>query len=390
MWISEATVIQLMLHSPKETLHWLEGGPGLEWLRALKGSRQNQTRIPAEGKGQRYRKKGGVWWRTGLDESLQCCRKISGTDHPILSGLFTLQYQLAYFHPPLLSRIPFHFLHACCFYVYITAFSPLTCLSFSLCCVGHTIRCFFIAKCLPRFDSDFCSGRFRLLLTLLLLRVSLTMEICTSFSRWQPPALLSARERRGRGCRGEPAHRGIATVRSPAARTCRAGEQDRGSRPSGAAASGKPTGEPCCSQLPPKIPVGQHRTPQSPRLARAALPPALTQSWKECCPPPAMARTVPGISAPSDHAVPPRGRHLPVRACPSSLRTQNRHSLSQKSIWAKEKSFGLEETSRRGKGKGFYSTYFSNIALPFCGLAETAPRAIIEVFKQHLSLLKQS
>lgn len=198
------------------------------------------------------------------------------------------------------------------------------------------------------------------------------MEICTSFSRWQPPALLSAGEQRGCGCRGEPAHRGIA------------------SRPSGAAASGKPIGEPCCSQLPPKIPVGQHRTLQSPRPARAALPPALTRSWKECCPPPSDGRDNAWDLTALRPRCPTSGGHLPVRARLSSPRTQNRHSLSQKSIWAKEKSFGLEETSRHGKGNGFYSEYFSNIAVPFCGPAETAPRAIIEVFKKHLSLLKQS
>lgn len=39
------------------------------------------------------------------------------------------------------------------------------------------------------------------------------------------------------------------------------------------------------------------------------------------------------------------------------------------------------------EGNEFYSKYFSNIALPFCGLAL---RDIIKVFKKHLSLLKQS
>lgn len=76
----------------------------------------------------------------------------------------------------------FFLFSTCMLFTHIMAFSPLMCLSFSLCFVGCTIHRFFIAKCLLHFDSEFCSGKFRLLLTLLLLQVSLTMEICTIFT----------------------------------------------------------------------------------------------------------------------------------------------------------------------------------------------------------------
>lgn len=42
------------------------------------------------------------------------------------------------------------------------------------------------------------------------------------------------------------------------------------------------------------------------------------------------------------------------------------------------------------EGIGVYSRYFSSITLPFGGLARTALRARIKVFKKHLSLLKLS
>lgn len=150
----------------------------------------------------------------------------------------------------------------------------------------------------------------------------------------------SARERRGCGCREEPAHRGI-KVRSPAVRACRAGEQYQGTRPGGTAASNKPTGEPCCSQLPPKIQAGQHKKSQSPstsvsaarRPARAVVLPALAQSWNKCSPShPVTARSVSGISLPADHAIPPLWGLSACEDLSVLFQDRNRHSLSQKSI----------------------------------------------------------
>lgn len=94
------TAIQPILHNPKDTLHWLKGGPGLEWLLfvGIKGKKvEPEHSLQQKAKGSHYRKKGGTWQSTGLDESLQkklevCCRKVSGTDHPILLGLFILQH----------------------------------------------------------------------------------------------------------------------------------------------------------------------------------------------------------------------------------------------------------------------------------------------------------
>lgn len=244
------------------------------------------------------------------------------------------------------------------------AFSPLMCLSFSLCFVGCTIHCFFIAKCLLHFDSEFCSGKFRLLLTLLLLQVSLTMEICTIFTE---------------------------SVAAPCAPQCRGAEGlwvPRGTSP-----QGYPHGSLSCSEslqgweagsghsplcdcskqqthgrarLLPAASENSSRTAQevivpqcsgvcSPHTpARAVVPPALAQSWNKCCATyPVMARSVPGsrcLQPMSSHLW---GGYLPVTTPLSSLRTRNRRALSQKSIRAKEKSFGLEETSSCGKGMGF-------------------------------------
>lgn len=94
------TVIQPILHNPKDTLHWLKGVPGLERLLfvGIKGKQaEPEHNLQQKAKGDHYGKKGGTWQSTGLDESLQktlkvCCRKVSGTDYPILLGLFTLQH----------------------------------------------------------------------------------------------------------------------------------------------------------------------------------------------------------------------------------------------------------------------------------------------------------
>lgn len=59
----------------------------------------------------------------------------------------------------------------CMLCAHIMAFFPLMCLSCSLCFVGCTIRCFFIAKWLQYLGSQFCSGNLRLVQTLCHCRV---------------------------------------------------------------------------------------------------------------------------------------------------------------------------------------------------------------------------
>lgn len=124
-----------------------------------------------------------------------CCRKVSGSDHPILLGLFYPSATVSLFSPSPAAQSFFPFSPRMLF-THMTAFSPLMCLFFSLCFVGRTARCSFIAQWLLHFNSEFCRGKFRSLLTLLLLRVSLTTGSAPLFQHpWQP---LCPR------CRGDP------------------------------------------------------------------------------------------------------------------------------------------------------------------------------------------
>ena len=103
-----------------------------------------------------------------------------------------------------------------------------------------------------------------------------------------------------------------------------------------------------------------------------------------------MARSVSGISLPAAHAIPPLWESSPCED--SSVLSQDLKQAfpEPEKHLSKGEKFWFGGDFKLWKGNGFYSKYFRNIALPFCGLAKIALRDIIKVFKKHLSLLKQS
>lgn len=92
-----------------------------------------------------------------------------------------------------------------------------------------------------------------------------------------------------------------------------------------------------------------------PAAHRPDRPPSLRLgAGIQAVPPPRDGRA--GAWDPTAHSPPPshpRGLSAWEDTRLSSLRTWNRHSLSQKSISAQQKSFGLEETPSHRKGMGF-------------------------------------
>lgn len=140
--------------------------------------------------------------------------------------------------------------------------------------------------------------------------------------------------------------------------------------------------------------MGQHKKSQCPPGSGACStqtcpgldPPALALSWNKCSPP-SDGRA--GIPLPAAPAIPPGG----VSACEdsSALPQDPKQAFPEpEKHLSKADKFWVGGDFTLWKGNGVYSQYFSNIALPFCGLAKTVLRDIIKVLKKHLSLLKQS
>lgn len=284
----------------------------------------------------------------------------------------------------------------CMLFTHIMAFSPLMCLYFSLCFVRHIIHCFFIAKCLLHFDSGFCSGKFRLLLTLLLLWVSLTMEICTIFTESVAAPCIPQVPGSG-GAVGAERNQPIGVSKfallqwEPAG----LGSSIRALAPVGQQQATNPQESPAAPSCLQKFKRDstRNRNPPAPRcLQHADLPGLLSfllllRAGTNAVPP---TQWQPGQCLGSHclQTMPSHlcGGYLPVRTCLSSFRTETGIPWARKAFEQRRKVLiwrRLQVVEREW-------ILFSNIALPFCGLAKTALRDIIKVFKKHLSLLKQS
>lgn len=249
-------------------------------------------------------------------------------------------------------------------FTHIMAFSPLMCLSFSLCFVGRSIHCFFIAKCLLRSDGEFCSGKFRLLLTLLLLRVSSTVEICTILTVGGSPLRSSVPGSRGAvGAGGNQPPQGYPTGGSAAVGSRRAGERERGTRPSGTAANPRESpAAPTCLQ---KLQWDSTRNGSPQRSGACSAPtrpapvPAARSGNTGSAPTQGWPRRSLGSHSPQPTAIPPAGviclgRHSPVLSqdLEQAFPEPEKHFSTGEKFW-----FGGDSNSQ--KGNGFYSQYLA-------------------------------
>jgi len=234
------------------------------------------------------------------------------------------------------------------------AFFPLTCLSFSLGFAGRTIPCFFIAKSLLHFDSEFCSGSSERCVRCCCCGCHEPQGSAPLFQSRRQPLRSSLPGSGGLWVRGEPAHGGTPTVRSPQ----RAAEQEQGTAPPGPQPEANPGESPAAASGLRNLPWGSTSSGSPAALwvgstqpARAAVPPAPGPGT-------AVSRLRWPGQRPGSRCRSPRRPASPAQSPPQGSRSQQRSP-------ARETRVGLEGTSKLRKGHGVYSKYFSNIALPF-------------------------